>query len=74
MQDRCTLCGRRRKGGSKYCLYHQRAYENLKEAFERWRQALDISWMEFLKEVAGNPETGEWAREMAEKLREEGSL
>lgn len=68
MEDRCRLCGRRGADGSEYCPYHQRAYANLKGAFERWRHALDIDWEGFLKEASSNPETGEWAKEVAEDL------
>ncbi|KON30260.1 hypothetical protein AC482_04305 [miscellaneous Crenarchaeota group-15 archaeon DG-45] len=68
MEDRCGLCGRRREEASDYCAYHQRAYANLKEAFELWRKALDIDWMAFLDEVSRNPETGAWAAEVAGDL------
>lgn len=68
MEDRCKLCGRRRAEGSGYCPYHQRAYANLREAFERWSRALDIDWTGFLREACENPGTGEWAREVAEDL------
>ena len=68
MEDRCRLCGRRREEASVHCSYHQRAHANLLDAFERWRTALDIDWIEFLREVRGNPGTGEWAAEVAEDL------
>ena len=72
MDDKCKLCVRRRKEGSEYCPYHQMAYANLREAFEGWRRALDIDWEGFLREVIENPETGEWAREVAEDRLREG--
>lgn len=74
MEDRCKLCRRRREEASEYCIYHQRAYANLREAFEMWRRALDIDWLDFLREVSENPETGEWARELAEGLSMERLL
>lgn len=72
MEDGCKLCGRRRAEGSVYCPYHQRSYSVLREAFESWRRALDIDWPGFLREVSENAATGEWAREVAESLLQEG--
>jgi len=74
MADRCRLCGRGRNDASVYCSFHQRAHAGLADAFERWRTALDIDWIEFLKEVRENPGTGEWAAEVAEDLLETGHL
>jgi len=72
MEDSCKLCGRVREEGSIYCSYHQRAYYYLSKAFESWRRALDIDWPGFLGDVSENPATGEWAREVAESLLQEG--
>jgi len=72
VEDRCKLCGRGRDEGSEYCPYHRRAYAKLRDAFERWRRALAIDWDEFLREISENPETGEWAREVAEDLLQSG--
>jgi hypothetical protein len=68
VEGRCILCNRRREGGSEYCVYHYRAYSMLRDSFERWSRALSIDWVEFLREVIKNSETGEWAREVAENL------
>lgn len=72
MENRCRICARTRKEGSDYCTYHQTGFENLQEAFKRWRQACDIEWGSFLKEVSENPETGGWAKEVAESLMKGG--
>ncbi|MFQ6054233.1 MAG: hypothetical protein ACE5OO_08420 [Candidatus Bathyarchaeia archaeon] len=72
MEEKCLLCERRREEASRYCRYHQRAYLNLKEAFEQWKKALEIDWEGFLREVTENPETGDWAREVAAALLQGG--
>jgi len=65
---RCRLCWRDAVEGEKYCIYHLEAYRRLREAYEDWREAMDLTWEEFLREVSENPETGEWAREVALSL------
>lgn len=72
MRDRCSLCSRSRAEGSQLCRYHQLAYDRLKEAFNSWREALEIDWSGFLTEVLRLPELGEWAREVAENLLNRG--
>jgi len=47
---------------------HARAYESVTRKYGRWEKALGISWKEYLREIAKNPLTGEWAREVAEHL------
>lgn len=68
MEDRCDLCPRPRAEGGQLCRYHQLAYDRLKEAFNSWREALEMDWRGFLEEVLKLPELGEWAREVAESL------
>lgn len=74
MENRCRLCGRGRSQASVYCSFHQRAHASLLDAFKRWKMALDIDWIDFLKEVRENPGTGEWAAEVAKDLMEKGHL
>lgn len=64
MADRCALC-RREKSSTEYCPYHSSALENLKISYKRWKDALGINWVDFLREVSEKPETGVWAREVA---------
>jgi len=59
---------------SKYCELHQKAYENIQKKFEVWKKASNIEWQDYLKEVATNPFTGSWAREVAESLLSEKEL
>lgn len=51
-----------------YCLLHEKAHQNLAEKFEEWKDALDISWKDYLSEIVRNPATGTTAREVAEIL------
>ena len=67
----CQTCGREAEKGD-YCRLHAKAYENIKKKYEEWRKALGISWKEYLREIAKNPLTGEWAREVAEHLNKTG--
>ena len=64
----CSLCWREAAEGSEYCPYHLEAYRRLQEAYEEWRRALEMGWEEYLREISENPETGEWAREVALSL------
>jgi adenylosuccinate synthase len=49
-----------------------RAYKSILKKYEVWKKALDISWKEYLSEIAKNPFTGEWAKEVAEHLIKSG--
>ncbi len=49
-----------------------KAYEGVIKKYDLWKKALDISWKEYLSEIAKNPLTGEWAREVAEHLVKSG--
>lgn len=64
---KCEICGRE-AGEDNYCKLHARAYESVTRKYGRWEKALGISWKEYLREIAKNPLTGEWAREVAEHL------
>jgi hypothetical protein len=50
---------------------HLKAYENLQEKFLEWKKASNIEWENYLQEVAKNPLTGVWAKEVAESLLSE---
>lgn len=68
---RCKICDRNAvdKG---YCDLHFEAYNNILEKYEVWRKAMDISWKDYLSELIKNPLTGDWAKEVAEKLLKDG--
>lgn len=63
MERQCPICNRKTEGDP-LCAYHQRAYLKLRERYDRWKTAMDISWEDYLKEIAGNPNTGGWVREV----------
>jgi hypothetical protein len=52
----------------KYCELHEKAYRSIVQKYENWKRAMDISWKEYLNEIAKNPYTGSWAKEVAEQL------
>jgi len=68
---KCKICDRD-ASQSGYCELHAKAYENIVKKFDLWRKALEISWKEYLSEIAKNPLTGEWAKEVAEHLINNG--
>ena len=68
MERQCPICNRKTGEDDPLCAYHQRSYLNLREKYDRWKAAMDISWEDYLREVARNPNTGEWVREVAQHL------
>lgn len=65
---KCELCSKEAQAQSKYCRVHEKAYQNVQQKFQVWKNASHIEWNEYLKEIAKNPFTGKWAKEVAEKL------
>jgi len=70
MNRACTLCWRRRKDGSEYCIYHLAAQENLLNAFRDWQEALEIEWEDYLVSIVTRQESGEWVRDVAHHILE----
>ena len=64
---KCVIC-KREATKSGYCELHEKAHKSVVKEYEAWKKALDISWKEYLSEIAENPLTGEWAKEVAEYL------
>ncbi len=64
---KCRVCSREAIESS-YCELHVEAYENIDKNYDAWKKALGISWKEYLSEIAKNPLTGEWAKEVAEHM------
>jgi len=62
----CKICDR--EAMNEYCELHEKACENLVQRYEIWKKAMDISWKEYLNEVAENPYSGSWAKEVARHL------
>jgi len=65
---KCRICNR--EAVEKYCELHEKAYKNTVQKYDDWKRAMDISWKEYLNEIAKNPYTGSWAKEVAEQLME----
>lgn len=63
---KCKICDK--KAIEKYCELHEKAYKSIVKKYDEWKKALDISWKEYLNEVAKNPYTGSLAKEVAEQL------
>ena len=64
---RCRLC--ERQAVSDLCHYHAEARRRVEAAFQAWKDAYGaIEWDDYLSRVAGNPETGQWAVEVAKML------
>ncbi|MEM3783558.1 MAG: hypothetical protein QXY88_00800 [Candidatus Bathyarchaeia archaeon] len=68
---KCKVCSREAVEND-YCELHSRAYQSIMKKYEVWKRALEISWKEYLSEIAKNPFTGEWAKEVAEHLLKGG--
>ena len=63
---KCKIC--ERETANEYCELHKKAHENVVQRYETWKEAMDIPWKEYLNEVAENPYTGSWAKEVAKYL------
>jgi len=70
---KCKVCSReaQTQPPSKYCELHQKAYENIQKKFETWKKASELEWKDYLHEIAKNPLTGVWSKEVAESLLSE---
>jgi len=66
----CPICSRGTQ--ESYCDFHRMAHDNLTKAYVEWRDAMNITWEEYLKIVADNPNTGQWAIEVARDLLGKG--
>jgi hypothetical protein len=49
---------------------HAKVYKIIIKKYDRWRKAMEVSWKEYLSEIAKNPLAGEWVREVAQHLIE----
>ena len=66
---KCPICGR--KAVADLCRYHSEAKEKVRVAYPLWVKAYgDMEWKDFLDNVKRNPQMGQWAKEIAEVLKE----
>jgi len=65
---KCPVCGREAPG--ELCLYHAAAKQSVEAVYPLWVKAYgSIDWKDYLDSVKRNPQTGQWAKEIAEFLR-----
>jgi len=67
---KCIICDRETIDDG-YCRFHEGARRVIIRKYDDWTRAIGISWKEYLSEIAKNPLTGEWAKEVALHLLEE---
>jgi len=70
MPGKCSICGERTLENESYCENHQLAYENIKRQYQYWKDALQISWQEYLRKIMENKNAGQWVKEVARDLIE----
>ena len=63
----CKICNRPVKKGV-YCERHGEAYANLEDAYQQWRYALGVSWIEYLDKVDKVSGSGRWVKEVIEDI------
>jgi hypothetical protein len=68
----CKICGREQVSEKGFCERHLKAYKNLGYRFPVWDKALGISWKEYLSQIAENSSAGNWVKEVAKYLIENG--
>jgi hypothetical protein len=65
---KCKVCGRDTAG--ELCAYHSAAKEGVQGAYPLWVRAYGrIDWKDYLDSIKRNPQTGQWAKEIAGFLR-----
>lgn len=65
---KCLLCAR--EAVSDLCEYHASAKETVERAYPAWEKAYGgLGWKDYLDNVKRNPQTGQWAKEIAEFLQ-----
>jgi len=62
----CEICGWETE--SRFCELHEHAHTNLLRNYDAWKEAMNISWLEYLKEIRKHPYAGVWVKEVAETL------
>jgi len=67
----CKVCQRDFVEGG-FCEWHLRAYRNLVDRFPVWGRAMEITWKDYLSQIAENSSAGNWVKEVAKYLIENG--
>ncbi len=64
---KCLVCGS--EAERDLCVYHSAAKEKVESTYPLWVKAYGrIEWKDYLDSVKRNPQTGQWAKEIAEFL------
>jgi len=63
---RCAICYR--KANNEYCNFHDVAYKNIIQAFEKWKSSKTISWEEYLNNLKNKSNSGIWVKEICNYL------
>jgi hypothetical protein len=69
---KCKICSRDEQENG-FCLLHIKAYKNIVDKFDVWKKSSNVVWSDYLVEIQKNSLTGEWAKEVAKYLIEEGN-
>jgi len=69
---KCKICSREALE-KEFCQLHLKAYQNIKETYQKWNKALSLNWLQYLEHIQKNSLTGEWAKEVVKHLIEEDS-
>ncbi len=64
---KCVVCGSYSEEGL-LCFKHRTATKSLTEGYKYWKEAFNISFNEYLKEVRKRPETGVWVKEVIDYI------
>jgi hypothetical protein len=67
----CKICSRQ-SAKEGFCKRHWKAYRNLVDSFAVWQRAMPISWKEYLSQIVEISLAGNWVKEVAEYLQENG--
>jgi hypothetical protein len=54
---KCKICDRK-ASENEYCDFHVEAYESIVQKYGLWKKAIEVSWKEYLSEIAKNPLRG----------------
>ena len=62
---RCAACYRKASQDSKYCVYHDKAFQNMTDHYTAWMNAYGrISFEDFMIKLSSRRETGRWIKEV----------
>ena len=67
MANRCRICNKISEGI--FCDIHQKAYDNLREKYEIWKYATNLTWDEYILELLKNEYTGNAVKEVIEYIK-----